>query len=210
MGCAARSRQGVVGRVSEQRAHSIGSAAAVAPVAPLVRVLSSAISSTMCAASDPRTQPRSRCRRGGGRGSSTDGSGCRWCRRARASCMRHGGQGSAGTGRRGGLCRRGPLQSEALLGCAFCTARRGSRPRGRGRDPRLFCGQRAGGGPPRGAAPAGYGRGTRGSGGVAAPRCYRRPLGAPRARTGPGRGRPRAARAPWSRRSSRCLSLIHI
>ena len=38
--------------VSEQRAHSIGSAAAEAPVAPLVRVLSSAISSTMCAASE--------------------------------------------------------------------------------------------------------------------------------------------------------------
>ena len=45
MGCAAQSRQGVVGRVNEQRAHSIGSAAAVALVAPL-RVLSSAISST--------------------------------------------------------------------------------------------------------------------------------------------------------------------
>ena len=53
--------------------------------------------------------------------------------------MRHGGQGSAGTGRRGGLCRQGPLQSEAPLGCAFCTARRGSRPRGRGRGPRLSC-----------------------------------------------------------------------
>ena len=52
MGCAARSRQGAVERVSEQRAHWIGSAAAVAPVAPLVRVLSSAISSTMCAASE--------------------------------------------------------------------------------------------------------------------------------------------------------------
>ena len=35
MGCAARSRQGLVERVSEQRAHSIGSAAAVALVAPL-------------------------------------------------------------------------------------------------------------------------------------------------------------------------------
>ena len=52
MGCAARSRQGLVERVSEQRAHSIRSAAAVALVAPLVRVLSSAISSTMCAASE--------------------------------------------------------------------------------------------------------------------------------------------------------------
>ena len=52
MGCAARSRQGLVERVSEQRAHSIGSAAAAALVAPLVRVLSSAISSTMCAASE--------------------------------------------------------------------------------------------------------------------------------------------------------------
>ena len=38
--------------VSEQRAHSIGLAAAAALVAPLVRVLSSAISSTMCAASE--------------------------------------------------------------------------------------------------------------------------------------------------------------
>jgi hypothetical protein len=37
--------------VSEQRAHSIGLAAAAVLVAPLVRVLSSAISSTMCAAS---------------------------------------------------------------------------------------------------------------------------------------------------------------
>ena len=52
MGCAARSRQGLAERVSEQRAHSIGSAAAAALVAPLVRVLSSAISSTMCAASE--------------------------------------------------------------------------------------------------------------------------------------------------------------
>ena len=34
--------------VSEQRAHSIGLAAAAVLVAPLVRVLSSAISSTMC------------------------------------------------------------------------------------------------------------------------------------------------------------------
>ena len=41
------SRQGLVVRVSEQRAHSIGSATAVALVAPLVRVLSSAISSTI-------------------------------------------------------------------------------------------------------------------------------------------------------------------
>ena len=38
--------------VSEQRAHSIGLAAAAVLVAPLVRVLSSAISSTMCAASE--------------------------------------------------------------------------------------------------------------------------------------------------------------
>ena len=52
VGCAARSRQGSVEWVSEQRAHSIGSAAAVVPAAPLMRVLSSAISSTMCAASE--------------------------------------------------------------------------------------------------------------------------------------------------------------
>ena len=38
--------------VSEQRAHSIGLAAAAVLVAPLVRVLSIAISSTMCAASE--------------------------------------------------------------------------------------------------------------------------------------------------------------
>ena len=38
--------------VSEQRAHSIGLAAAAVLVEPLVRVLSSAISSTMCAASE--------------------------------------------------------------------------------------------------------------------------------------------------------------
>ena len=100
MGCAARSRQGSAEWVSEQRAHSIGLAAAAVLV--VVRVLSSAISSTMCAASENTAAVT--IRRGGGRGSSTDGSGCRWCRRARASCMRHGGQGSAGTGRRGGLC----------------------------------------------------------------------------------------------------------
>jgi len=52
VGCAARSRQGSVEWVSEQRAHSIGLAAAAVLVAPLVRVLSSAISSTMCAASE--------------------------------------------------------------------------------------------------------------------------------------------------------------
>ncbi len=46
-GCAARSRQGSVARVSKQRAHSVGSAAAAA----VTRVLSSTISSTMCAAS---------------------------------------------------------------------------------------------------------------------------------------------------------------
>ena len=48
--------------------------------------------------------------------------------------------------------------------------------------------------------------GTQGSGGAATPRCYRRPLGAPRAGTGPwwGRGPDRAARAPWSHRSRRC------
>ena len=42
-GCAARSRQGSVTRVSKQRAHSVGSAAAAA----VARVLSSTISSTM-------------------------------------------------------------------------------------------------------------------------------------------------------------------
>ena len=52
VGCAARSRQGSLEWVSEQRAHSIGLAAAAVLVAPLVRVLSSAISSTMCAASE--------------------------------------------------------------------------------------------------------------------------------------------------------------
>ena len=46
MGCAARSRQGSAEWVSEQRAHSIGLAAAAVLVAPLVRVLSSAISSS--------------------------------------------------------------------------------------------------------------------------------------------------------------------
>ena len=46
-GCAARSRQGPVARVSKQRAHSVGLAAAAA----VTRVLSSTISSTMCAAS---------------------------------------------------------------------------------------------------------------------------------------------------------------
>ena len=51
-GCAARSRQGSAEWVSEQRAHSAGLAAVAALVAPLVRVLSSAISSTMCAASE--------------------------------------------------------------------------------------------------------------------------------------------------------------
>jgi hypothetical protein len=53
-------------------------------------------------------------RRKGGRGAGQPGSGCTWCRRARASCRRHGGQGSAGTGRRGGLCRQGPLRSASL------------------------------------------------------------------------------------------------
>jgi len=46
-GCSARSRQGSEARVSKQRAHSVGSAAAAA----VTRVLSSTISSTMCAAS---------------------------------------------------------------------------------------------------------------------------------------------------------------
>ena len=41
VGCAARSRQGSLEWVSEQRAHSIGLAAAAVLVAPLVRVLSS-------------------------------------------------------------------------------------------------------------------------------------------------------------------------
>ena len=45
---AGRVRQNVV---SKQRAHSVGSAAAAAGVAPLTRVLSSVISSTMCLAS---------------------------------------------------------------------------------------------------------------------------------------------------------------
>jgi hypothetical protein len=45
------SRRGSVTQVSEQRAHSVGSAAAAAGVAPLTRVLSGTISSTMCAAS---------------------------------------------------------------------------------------------------------------------------------------------------------------
>ena len=44
--------QGSAEWVSEQRAHSIGLAAAAVLVAPLVRVLSSAISSTMRAASE--------------------------------------------------------------------------------------------------------------------------------------------------------------
>ena len=50
------SRQGSVTRVSKQRAHSVGSAAAAA----VTRVLSSTISSTMCAASSARP----RCTRG--------------------------------------------------------------------------------------------------------------------------------------------------
>ena len=37
--------------MSKRRAHSVGSAAAVAGVAPLTRVLSGVISSTMCLAS---------------------------------------------------------------------------------------------------------------------------------------------------------------
>ena len=45
---AGRVRQNVV---SKRRAHSVGSAAAAAGVAPLTRVLSSVISSTMCLAS---------------------------------------------------------------------------------------------------------------------------------------------------------------
>ena len=61
VGCAARSRQRSVEWVSEQRAHSIGSAAAAVLAAPLragakvSRLLTaapSAISSTMCAASE--------------------------------------------------------------------------------------------------------------------------------------------------------------
>ena len=52
--------------VSEQRAHSIGSAAAAALVAPLVRVLSSAISSTMCAASENTAAFRPWGENGGG------------------------------------------------------------------------------------------------------------------------------------------------
>jgi hypothetical protein len=42
-GCAARSRQGSVARVSKQRSHSVGAAAAAA----VTRVLSSTISSTI-------------------------------------------------------------------------------------------------------------------------------------------------------------------
>ena len=69
------------------------------------------------------------------------------------------------------------------------------------------CGRRP---PARGAAPAGYAGAAPEeariwpSGGATTPRCYRRPLGAPRAGTGPWWGRLRAARAPWSHRSSRC------
>ena len=93
--------------VSEHSAHSVGSVAAPALVAPLVRVLSSAISSTICAASENTAAVTVPARWSGEVVRRTDGSGCRWCRRcrrARASCMRHGGRGSASTGRRGGLC----------------------------------------------------------------------------------------------------------
>ena len=50
--------------VSEQRAHSIGLAAAAVLVAPLVRVLSSAISSTMCGHSETRKGCAVRSRQG--------------------------------------------------------------------------------------------------------------------------------------------------
>jgi len=49
---------------------------------------------------------------------SPGGSGCTWCRRARASCRRHGGQGSAGTGCRGGLCMP-PRASTSIRGTTW-------------------------------------------------------------------------------------------
>jgi hypothetical protein len=83
VGCAARSRQGSLEWVSEQRAHSIGLAAAAVLVAPLVRVLSSAISHFILRGKDTHGTHKPELGTRGMRGSKPGRGRARWLPRYR-------------------------------------------------------------------------------------------------------------------------------